>query len=239
MNRWLLILLCLLTAQSTAQEKNLSLDVRLLDNHVYIYHFDALSDGSPICANGVLIEGKDSVVIINTPWNFIQTIQLIDWITTVLKKPIALVIVTHAHPDRIGGVTISLGDKYPVYGSERTSFEAAKNGFRRPDNVFLTDTTFRCSGIRLETFYPGTGCTADNLIVYIDSLDILYAGCFLRSVETTSLGEISDADVAAWTRSLERLKEKYPHPRIVVPGSGSWNPGSVEVTEKLLLGLKK
>jgi metallo-beta-lactamase class B len=228
------VLLVVACSSVLAQNKKYSIDVQRIDTNVFVYHSYGDYCGETIPANGLIIASKDSVIVLDTPWDLTQTIQLINWIMANLKKPIALVIVTHAHADRIGGISVLLNDKFPVYGSVLTAQAAFKNGFRQPDHQFVNDTIFCCDGIYLETFYPGEGHTSDNIVVYLPNKDILFGGCFLKNAHSTSLGNLEDANVPAWAQSITRLKERYSHPKIVVPGHGGWEGGAIDTTEKLV-----
>jgi metallo-beta-lactamase class B len=234
MKFWVAVLLAVVCSSAFAQKDEYAINVHRVDTNVFVYHFTIKVDTLAIEANGLIVEGKDSVVVVETPWDLTQTIQLINWVMGHLKKPIGLVIVTHTHPDRLGGLSIMLSDRFPVYGSVLTAQEAVKNGFRPPDYQFLNDTTFHCSGLTVETFYPGSGHIQGNVLVYFSGPDVLVGGSFLKSAKAISLGPVGDTDVGEWLQSLQRLKEKYPHPKIVVPGNGSWEAGAIETTEKLL-----
>lgn len=227
-------LLSVISSAAFAQGKDFVIDVQRIDTAVYVYHFTTKIDTQTVAANGLIVEGKDSVILVETPWDLTQTIGLINWITEHLRKPIGLIVITHTHPNRLGGLTVLLSDKFPVYGSVMTVEEAVKNGYRPPDYQFLHDTTFHCSGVSVETFYPGPGHIQENIVVYFSEQSILFGGNFLMNAKATSLGNIGDADASIWLQGVKRLTDKYPHPKIVVPGSGSWEYGAIETTEKLL-----
>ncbi len=47
-------------------------------------------------------------------------------------------------------------------------------------------------------FYPGAGHTKDNVVVYFPKERILFGGCFIKDNKATGMGNIADADLAAW-----------------------------------------
>ncbi len=51
----------------------------------------------------------------------------------------------------------------------------------------------------------------------------------LKDNQTTSIGNISDADVTAWPKTLDKVKAKFPSARYVVPGHGNY--GGTELIE--------
>ncbi|MFP3480151.1 MBL fold metallo-hydrolase, partial [Burkholderia sp. SIMBA_057] len=63
------------------------------------------ADGSPVPANGLLLETSKGIVLIDTPWNDSLTEQLMTQIKQRFPgKRMTDAIVTHAHDDRIGGL---------------------------------------------------------------------------------------------------------------------------------------
>jgi glyoxylase-like metal-dependent hydrolase (beta-lactamase superfamily II) len=72
-----------------------------------------------------------------------------------------------------------------------------------------------------ELFFPGAGHTYDNIVVWLPKEQILFGGCFLKSVTSPDLGNVADASVPDWADSLGRARRQYPAARIVVPGHGT------------------
>src|SRR5699024_2496429 len=199
-----------------------------LKEGVYVYRSLGNYEGSMVSANGLILESSGEVVLIDTPWDDEQTIQLLDWIDRKINKPISFAIIPHAHMDRIGGVNVLNSLDIPAISESRTAKEAAKNGYLQPDIIFQSDTLLSYGNSSLEAYYPGGGHTIDNSVVYLNNHHILYGGCFIKSSASTSLGNIEDAVLAEWPSSLQRVMEKYPEHKIVVPGHGNWEPGALE-----------
>lgn len=210
------------------------IDVARHSQSLYIYQSYFAYQGAKTGANAVFYVGKNEVVVIDTPWDEDQTRQLIDWIDREIGKPIRSFVITHSHEDRIGGINVLKEKGIPAVSSRRTADLAEKEGIARPDVLFENDTTITTDDARIEVFYPGAGHTADNVVVYFPAEKVLYGGCFLKSGTTTSLGNLADADTAAWPASLERVKAKFPNREFVIPGHGGLEPGAIENTLKLL-----
>ncbi len=227
----LLILSVCFGAELQAQYK---IDVTKVNESLYIYQSYFTYQGNKTAANAVVYAGKDSVVIIDTPWDNDQTLQLLDWVATELKKPVAYFIITHWHEDRLGGISVLKEKRITSYSSRKTAEEAQKRGIQSPDKLFAVDSTFVLGGVPIEVFYPGPGHTVDNVVVYFPSEKMLYGGCFLKSGTSPTLGNLEDADVAAWPASLERVREKFSAAQFILPGHGGWEPGAIENTAKLL-----
>ncbi|MEQ8416967.1 MAG: subclass B1 metallo-beta-lactamase [Imperialibacter sp.] len=222
-------LLCIGTANAQFQ-----IEVKKHSSSIYIYESYGAYQGGKVGANAVIFVGKDSVVVIDTPWGNDQTIQLLDWIDREIKKPVASFVITHFHDDRIGGIAVLKERGIPAVSSELTAKLAVENGIAMPDVLFKNDTTIALAGGKIEVFYPGAGHSPDNVVVYFPSEKLLYGGCFLKDASTTSLGNLGDADVAAWPVSLEKMKKRFPKPKMVIPGHGGLEPGAIENTAKLL-----
>ena len=73
----------------------------------------------------------------------------------------------------------------------------------------------------VELFYPGAAHSTDNLVVYVPSANVLYGGCAVHELSSTSAGNVADADLAEWPTSVERIQKHYPEAEVVIPGHGS------------------
>jgi metallo-beta-lactamase class B len=73
-----------------------------------------------------------------------------------------------------------------------------------------------------EAYYPGKGHAPDNIVVWVPQSKILYGGCFVKSTESSGLGNMSDANVQEWETSVQKVMKKYPSPAYIIPGHMSW-----------------
>jgi len=71
--------------------------------------------------------------------------------------------------------------------------------------------------------------------VYLREAKTLYGGCFLKSAASTTLGNIDDADLAAWPASLDALEQRFPGAEVVIPGHGGLAAGAISRTRALLV----
>lgn len=205
-----------------------------LEPGLYIYRSYMEIGGQPISANGLIVESSDEVALIDTPWENVQTEKLLKWIETNIKKPVVFAVITHAHNDRIGGIDVLKTQNIPTIANKLTFEEAVKNNFSQPDLPFQTDTLLTFGSSSFEVFYPGPGHTPDNSVVYLKNHHVLYGGCFIKSAGSLSLGNLEDAVPSNWPTSLQRVVERYPERKVVVPGHGNWDDGAIERTLELL-----
>lgn len=217
-----------------ASSSSYDIEVESIREGVYIYRSYFDYDGSKVSANGIIAESSDQVVLIDTPWDEQQTTQLLEWVETEINKPVSFAVITHAHMDRIGGISVYKKHGIETVSSHLTRDAAAVNGFDLPGTVFRSDTLLYYDDLSLEAFYPGPGHTGDNIVVYLNDHDILYGGCFIKSASSASLGNLEDADVRNWPSSLQQVKNRYPHPALVIPGHGNRSDGAIENTLQLL-----
>ena len=70
----------------------------------------------------------DHLILVDTAWGEGPTKALLNWIQRELDKPVAHVIVTHFHDDRLGGVPLLDRRSIPYYLSAMTSQLAVANG---------------------------------------------------------------------------------------------------------------
>lgn len=237
-NNYIIIILSGLVLASIsplpAQNENYPVEYYKLDDSLYMYRSTILYEGNKISSNGLIIEGKDSVVVVDTPWNIEQTRQVLTWVDSVLAKPIAIFVITHAHDDRIGGIAEVHKYGISTVSGTLTQQQADKKGFEQPCQTFEQELTIKLSGIDLILYYPGAGHTVDNTVVYLPDRDLLYGGCFIKSAGAKNIGNLKDANVIAWPVSLDNLQARFPKAKTVIPGHGSYQPGAIENTRRLI-----
>lgn len=227
----LFILFTVLPLTSFAQD----IEIMELQPGLYVYRSYMEIDGQLIPANGVIAESDENVALIDTPWDNVQTVQLLDWIGMNIDKPVIFAVITHAHMDRIGGIDVLKARNIPAISNVLTFEEAVKNNYAQPDISFQKDTLLTFGNSALEVFYPGPGHTPDNSVVYVNGPNVLYGGCFIKSSASPTLGNLEDAVVSGWPASLHRVRERYPDRKVVIPGHGEWDEGAIERTLELLI----
>jgi metallo-beta-lactamase class B len=60
----------------------------------------------------------------------------------------------------------------------------------------------------------------DNIVGYFPADQVLFGGCLIKEVNA-SKGYLGDANVAAWSETVSRIKQAYPQVDYVVPGHGA------------------
>jgi metallo-beta-lactamase class B len=69
---------------------------------------------------------------------------------------------------------------------------------------------------------------------------ILFGGCLIKSIDSNGLGNLSDAVVADWDKTIEKVMKKYPVIKTVIPGHGNFGgPELLTHTIELVAKVKK
>lgn len=238
------VIVLMIGCLSSSTSAQYSINTTKVDSNIYLYtSYGDAGNYKNVDANAVVVVSGNEAMLFDTPWDSVQAEQLITWITDSLHKKITLSVITHAHADRIGSIATMHRHGIPTYSHYLTAQEAVKRDYPGPLHVFYNDdTTFRCGNIEVVASYPGAGHTIDNIVLYIPSKKFLYGGCFIKSGFSTDIGNIEDADVAAWPESLAKMKNRFKKTGInmVIPGHGSWqSDNAIENTRRLLTETKE
>jgi metallo-beta-lactamase class B len=199
-----------------------NLEIHHLAGDFYVYTTYHDINGQPFPANGLYLVTSEGVVIIDSPWDKTQIQPLLDSIKKRHNKKALLCIATHFHDDRTGGFDYFRSKGIKTYSSEQTLKFCKKNNEQQAQFTFEKDTIFNIGGYKIETFYPGRGHTKDNIVIWFEKDKILYGGCFVKSTESVRLGNLADADIHAWPKSVRKTIEKFSNPAFVIPGHQSW-----------------
>jgi metallo-beta-lactamase class B len=209
------------------------LQVREVAPRVWVHvSFQELPSYGRVPSNGLLLVGETQSLMIDTPWTVPQTETLLGWAEGKLGVPVAHLVVSHAHDDRMGGIAAALAKEVSTYASESTRVLAKEAGWPQPELPIYEDARLTLAGFGLEIFFPGPGHSSDNIIVWFPSEKVLFAGCLVKSRRSESLGNTESADIKAWEQGLQKLLSRYPEAEYVVPGHGEI--GGVELIEHTL-----
>lgn len=230
-----LLLLSTSTTHAWAAEVLPALKIQQLTDSVYLHTSYKIVEGYGLVdSNGLVVLVNKDAYIIDTPWSAQDTEKLLAWISTQGLKPKASVS-THFHEDRTAGIAVLNAKHIPTYASAMTNNLLSSNGKAQASNTF-ENGDFRLVKDRIEVFYPGPGHSRDNVVVWLPEQKILFGGCFVRAAETTSLGNVADADIGLWAASVKKLESRYKDIRHVVPGHGKIGDAALlEHTRKLAL----
>lgn len=172
-------------------------------------------------ANGLILLTKDEMLMIDTPWNDEQTGGLLQLSDSIFGPLDITCIITHAHDDTMGGIYTLLEYGASVFSTQMT-YDFAKTINRSLPEVKLesTRTLLTINNVDISTYYPGGGHTEDNIVVYLNDYDILFAGCLVKDMDSDQIANIADANVLEWVKSLHNVANEFPDAEVLVPGHG-------------------
>jgi glyoxylase-like metal-dependent hydrolase (beta-lactamase superfamily II) len=225
-----------LAAETNRIEVTPDLQITRLADGVWLHtSWQVLPGGTRYPSNGLLVREGDALVLVDTAWGEQPTRDLLAWIVRELKLPVSRAIVTHAHDDRMGGAPVLAERNIPMFSHPLTGPLAAKQGWPRPTSLATLSAAGSVTNLgAVEVFYPGPAHTVDNLVVWIPRAKILFGGCAVKELRSRTLGNLADADVAAWPQAIRRVQQRYAGAGIlVVPGHGE--PGSPELLRHTLV----
>jgi metallo-beta-lactamase class B len=174
-----------------------------------------------IPSNGLIVQTSAGLILIDTPWDDSLTALLLDTVKTKFKQTFTLAVITHAHDDRIGGIRTLRKCGIKVVSLPLVCQKAKELGYPKPDMLSSTDTMLYIGNEKLELFYPGSGHTEDNIVIWLPREKILFGGCLVKAEGSTDLGNIKEANLEKWSRSICMVMEKFKTAQIVVPGHGA------------------
>ena len=231
----------LLPIFSFSQQLNKKLEIKEIKKDFYVYTtYGDPGNGELFPANGMYVVTNDGVVLIDTPWDTTQFQPLLESIKIKHNKSVSICIATHFHEDRTAGLYYyrSLGIK--TYTTNKTDSLSILRNKPRAEFLLVNDTTFHLGQYSFETFYPGHGHSPDNIVIWFNNERTLYGGCFIKSCDSDSPGNLSDANIPKWIESANRVLTKFPNPSIIIPGHQSFNKKSaLEHTLKILKRFQK
>ena len=182
-----------------------------------------------VTANGLILIDGNEAFLFDTPWNDSQTEKLVKWIDDTLSAKVITFVPGHWHGDNIGGLNYlhSIGVK--SYANQMTIDLAEAKGMPVPQNGFVDLLELNLNGNKVYCHYYGGAHSADNIVIWIPSEEILFGGCMIRDINSTGLGNTSDAKVDEWLPTIEKVIENFPNAKIVIPGHGEI--GGIELLE--------
>lgn len=239
-NLFLLICLILAVATTTTMAQSSrprpALAITHLTGDLYVYTtYGDPGDGSAFPSNGLYMVTSSGIALMDTPWDTTQFQPLLDSLYARHHQKPVFCLSTHFHNDRTAGLDFFRRHGVTTWSSQQTRELCRQKGEPQAGHVFTKDTVFTIGRHSFRTFYPGEGHTKDNIVVWFEKEKVLYGGCFVKSTESQSLGNLADANTKVWPASVKKTMQAFPDPAYVIPGHLGWrDKGSLAWTLKLL-----
>lgn len=178
------------------------------------------NDFGNVPCNGMIVRNSNEAIVFDTPTNDTSANELIKFIKEKLHCKVNAIVPTHFHSDCLGGLAVFHKQNIPSFANFSTIELTKANNVVHPQNGFKDDLKLRLGKTFAMVKYFGQGHTKDNVVGYFPNENILFGGCLIKELEATK-GYLGDANVGAWSNTVEQIKKQYPNLKIVIPGHGA------------------
>lgn len=188
-------------------------------------------------ANGLIFINDGRAFLFDTPWNDSLTMALYCWMRDSMNAPVAGFIPNHWHEDCMGGLGFLQAQKVESYAHQMTIDIARSKQLPVPDHGFKDSLQLYLGDRAIHCYYLGAAHSLDNIVVWIPSEQILFAGCMVKCLGSGNLGNTADGDLNAYPGTLGRLLDRFPGAKVVIPGHGPY--GGMELIRHTLTMAKQ
>lgn len=235
MNPFLLFTLCLelllfFAVPEANSQSNLLPQVQFIkiSDHVYIHNSSDSIDGFGwVWSNGLILTDNQQAFIFDTPVSEENCRTVIRYIRDSLHSEPVGFLPNHWHSDCMGGIEVLNRENIPSFANRLTIEIARSKKLPVPDSSFTDSLTHYVGNIPFKAAFFGAAHSFDNIVVWIPSEKILFAGCMVKSMQSGNLGFTADGDLKAWPETLKRVLQNFPDARFVIPGHGNYGDTSL------------
>lgn len=230
-------------AQNNGKTIHVSTDIELIQisENAYVHiSYAELPTFGRFASNGLLFVNDGKAFLFDTPVTDSLTKQLIDWISDSMKLSLVGFIPNHWHNDCMGGLGYLNKIGVESYANQRTIDMAKIKNLPVPLHGFSDSLTVNLGDKTISCFYLGAAHSMDNIVCWIPSEKILFAGCMVKDLKAQGMGNYVDGDLTEWPKTIARIISKFPSVRYVIPGHGQFGgPELLQHTSNLLSNQKE
>lgn len=194
-----------------------------LSDSVYVHvTWHKLENSGRFPSNGLIVIRNGRALMVDTPMDNAKTERLTRFLKEAMSADLTTLVVGHFHDDCLGGLGYLQSIGVESIANALTIAQCKKLGLPVPSTAFTDSLTFDFNGERIECRFFGPGHSFDNITVWIPRTKILFGGCLVKSMDSTGLGNLSDAVVPEWDNTIKKVMLSYPEAVTVVPGHGDF-----------------
>lgn len=194
--------------------------VKISDNaYVHVSYSEAPNFGK-FPSNGLILISEGKAFLFDTPIEDASTKLLVSWITDVMKLKLEGFVPNHWHNDCMGGLQYLKNKGIESFANQMTIDIAKQKKLPVPANAFKYSLILQLGKEEIDCYYLGAAHTSDNIVVWIPREKILFAGCMIKDMKSNGLGNIADANINEWPRTIAKVNDQFKAAKIVIPGHG-------------------
>lgn len=236
----LLLVSCNILSQENSNRIKVSEDIeliRLTDNAYVHVSVSTIPTYGKVSSNGLIFVNKEEAFLFDTPVTDSLTSTLVSWLNKHMKWRLVGFIPNHWHADCMGGLGYLKSQNVKSYANQMTIDLARSKKLPMPDYGFKDSLHLKLGDKAIDCYFLGGAHSKDNIVVWIPSERILFAGCMIKSLSSTNLGNTVDGDANAYPKTLEKVEALFPMANYVIPGHGEFgNMDLVSHTKSLING---
>ncbi len=219
-----------------AQENTTPSSYNKTTTNTFFPQIHKYTSSSPGLVNSWIIETENGVVVIDTQQLLSEAKNLLLEVNKI-DKPILGVMITHPHPDHIGGTAVLLKGtaNVPIYSTQSVfnimktdtggKIELAKKFHANdyadqivlPNRIVSSGENVTIDGITYNFEDLGPGEAGDMTLIYLPSQKILFTGDVVNNRMIPFLAEGRTSD---WIKQIEFVRQNYSDAKVLFPGHG-------------------
>ena len=185
--------------------------------YVHTSFLETSSFGHVPC-NGVVFVSDREAIVVDTPVSDVASKQLLAWLRNNDIR-VRGVVVSHFHVDSLGGLDAFHEAGVPAYVSMATRRLSGRDKWPSTTRFFDKQIRLEVGNTFVHNDFLGPGHSLDNIVSWFPDAKALFGGCLIKALGSGK-GNMTDADVSRWSRTVMRVKATYGAAQWVIPGHG-------------------
>ena len=187
-------------------------------SYLHVSYLETESFGKVAC-NGMIVVNDGEAIVFDTPVNNEVSEELLDWLKS-NNLDVKAVVATHFHEDCLGGLQAFHDKLIPSYANQKT-IDLVKDKGVIPTIGFSNTLKLQVGTEDIILDFVGEGHTVDNIVGYFPIDKTLFGGCLIKSIGAGK-GNLEDANIEEWSKTVSNIKVRYPNATLIVPGHGQY-----------------